>query len=202
MFEEEKELKLLLKEESYLKLMDLFPKEVKILHQINHYFDTPELYFHRCEITIRIRQENELCFFTLKRRLSVEENLTTSSEFNLPISGVESIKPILDPSLAMEFFSSIPGMGQEELNQAQKLVYLGALINERSRRKGPMDLELELDKSLYPSGKTEYEMEVEGIGAHQISSLLHFLDEKNLPYNLPKGGKRSRFLLDIGKNPA
>lgn len=175
---DEFELKRMLTKEEYEMLLIWYGPRLKRLLQVNYYYDTEKLDFHRQGITIRIRQKNDLLKGTVKRH-SVRGNPYRSSEERF-------------------FVLRLPrSMKYEKAD----LSLFGQLVTERLSVSFESGLKLMLDKNYY-LGRLDYELEVEfpengdGEAAAFMENIARslrrggFQQKRTLP---PCAGKAQRF---------
>ena len=108
----------------------------KYVH-INYYYDTPELYFYKNNITVRIRQNGNSFEGTVKKHIFNGIH-SESDEYDFPVQ-------------------RLPG---SVYLQGKKLCFKGQMITKRKVYFLTEGILLCIDKNIY-LGKTDYEMELE-----------------------------------------
>ncbi|MDE0581452.1 CYTH domain-containing protein [Planococcus sp. A6] len=193
----EKELKLLLKENTYHILLQEANNVKSKIIQENYYFDTPTLDLGRRGITLRIRKENEKWLLCLKaKQLSLPNNSYASSlEFEQEVSADVFQKCTTSPSI---IFSYLPPEGGKYITETiNDLKLLGSLKNIRYSIELFKDYshKFELDHSFFPNGKEEYELEIEGIENERDSlNVIEKIKKLGVVYNLNNKSKYKRFI--------
>lgn len=134
----EREIKVMLTEKEYIKLVTEMCKYDKPLVQINYYFDTDDLTLNKKGITCRVRYKDGSYIATVKKHstnnpnLSTEQNLGESREYN------------------------------PDVFNAFGLLCHGGLITERHTLYKNDSCEMVLDRNTYLE-KTDFELEIEYI---------------------------------------
>src|SRR5690554_1320402 len=120
----EKELKILITEGMYRNLCQLAKGQGGLtVNQINHYFDTPDLFMYRNRMALRIREKNKQYVLTLKVGKNKEEEYQTSHEYNYPIEQEQATKT-MDGKLSP--LSLIPDTSVKNiLPKDRPLIYMG-----------------------------------------------------------------------------
>jgi uncharacterized protein YjbK len=201
MDKEEIELKLLLDARAYQALQkrysgDRSPESHEKL-QVNHYYDTPELFFHQRGCTLRWRNEDGKGYLTVKIRKTIDESGISHAleweslpgQFDLKPRDLEGLRGLI---LSWKHFPL------EWKGALGEIRILGSMENHRLPLVGPDGLVLELDRTHYPSGSWGYELEVEGIDSPKVQRLLTEFQRFGISYQRAQEGKRSRFLRDLG----
>lgn len=187
--------KSMLSEEDYNKLLKFFSHKGKL--QTNHYADTAEYSLDKLGITLRVRAKGE----------------STILQMKVPKEGG---KEELEESLSHEDYSDFlhrhnrfryPAKFRIALHKVagfknmKDLKYLGVLTTDRRTIPAPnIKGEWALDKSTYPSGAVDYEIELEhgkGFEEDAQAILLNLLNEYRIEYRPSKLSKFQRFVQDI-----
>jgi len=128
--------------------------------QLNVYFDTEDLSFHRQGILLRLRYlEADQPVFTVKRAETIGRDMIIAEEEEKKLSPQEAEALVSDPG---RFLASFPLPLLAEVLTGQKagpLLQVAKLRNERRIFSGPWG-ELVLDRTDFPGGP-EYEIELE-----------------------------------------
>lgn len=195
----EKELKIHLKDAGNLKyLLEALPPPVRIVNQVNHYFDTPALDLRRNKAMVRLRESSEGNFFTLKRDAKIlagyltAEDHETRTEFRARDIGPGGVIPVsvLPPGIqqivAQEFGLS-------------DLKHLGRIRNERRVIPMKEGFTIELDETHFPNGQIDHEIEVETADPDAALPVIErILDACGIPFDFEFKTKYSRFLEAVG----
>ncbi|GAC1651025.1 MAG: hypothetical protein NVS4B8_25680 [Herpetosiphon sp.] len=83
----------------------------QLLRQVNHYFDTPDFALRQAQHSLRLRDENDQLFLTLKKGGTVKNGLHEREEIERPTSSAE---PAEWPAEIMELVAEIIGDKQLE----------------------------------------------------------------------------------------
>jgi uncharacterized protein YjbK len=201
---EEREIKLKIPTpELYKKLVADLPGPEGVVHQRNHYFDTGDGCLVRRGLMLRVRDEDGEIIVTLKGpakrhgfasvRTEVEEGLQR-----------DLWEQILHGQGALEHLDAAPLRMLEPILGGRTLKLLGWIDNERRIHRlssGPLDLTVELDRTRFPDGSEEYELEVE-VDRHRQEAaetyLRDILSELGLSWELQSKGKYQRFREKLG----
>lgn len=193
----EKELKLLLEQDSYNIFLSYFNSSTYSVHQINYYFDTIDFTLNNLGITLRIRRENQdnwlLC---LKMKIdNMINSFVSSQEIERQISETDFIATQNDPNQILNFFEDeLPVSIKSKLHSTQ-LRCLGAIENQRQKLNLSEKYICELDRTLYPGGHEYYEMEFEGVrNDEDCKIIIEKLEEMGLEFKVNKKSKYKRFV--------
>jgi uncharacterized protein YjbK len=191
----------------------------KVLHQANHFLDVPSQSFRQARIGIRLRAEENARLVTAKghsdgpvtsvsRRIELESPVALD-EFDRALrSGLELRPWILS---WRKRFGSSPEAHTfierlESLSSEGCLSSFGHFNNRReifplvlATPEGPLRLELELDRTEFPGGRVDYEVEVErteerdGSMKRTHRALIQWFEETLEIQTFSVEGKLSRF---------
>lgn len=165
------------------------------VRQVNHFFDTPGRSLRRAGLTLRLREENGSFRLTLKGPEFVREGaLTVRPEEELPLGAGEARALLsggrspLDVLVRKAETPFALGYRARELAGNAKLEHCGSFENQR-QRVGPLSppriasgapLVFELDRTSFPGGRVERELEVEvpmGVPVEEVRTILGELFE-------------------------
>lgn len=193
----ERELKLLLEEDSYSKFLDFYQDTTYPVHQINYYFDTVNFELNNMGVTFRVREEdNKRWILCLKMKLNnLTESYVSSQEFEKVITKKDFMVFQNEPDRLLNLFESeLPSVVTSKLNSYQ-LRCLGAIENQRRKLHFSDTYTCELDKTLYPGGHEYYEMEFEGINDDSdCENILYKMNQLGLDFKINKKSKYKRFV--------
>lgn len=197
MVTKERELKLLLKENTYQALLKDAQKINGKVEQENYYFDTLDLKLEKKGITLRIRQEDDRWLLCLKMKNTQNSQSTyvSSLEFESQVSHEIFNKCKNKPSSIITW---LPKEGTSHLHGiANDLKLLGSIKNTRYSLQLFKDLNhsFELDHSLFPHGLEAFELEVEGIKNERESlNIINNIENLGLDYTVNTKSKYKRFV--------
>jgi len=191
------------------------PAAVPVVQE-NHFFDTRARALARARSGLRLRSAGAARTLTLKgppQALPAAGALHARAEEELELTADEAaalLAGALDP-LAL-FRARRPGSQlarrAHELVGGQALVHLGSFRNERlaiaSERLAGRALVLELDRTHFPGGRVEHELELEladPAAAPAVEAALRaLLSEVGVPWT-PARGKAERLFEHLGAGP-
>jgi uncharacterized protein YjbK len=191
----EKELKLLIEEFNYNKLLSLGTDKIKkFRNQVNYYFDSNELALSKSGVTLRIRSENEKWLLCLKVKSDKNNTYISSNEYETEITSklFEICKNY--PNAITEFLPRDANQLLTDIINTSDLRFLGSLENKRHYLDLIEKFTFELDHSFFPGGKEYYELEIEGVTEEDSSLIFNFLTKNNINYNINKKSKYNRFI--------
>lgn len=197
----EKELKILIEEDAYVKLKNYF-SPTNSVDQINYYFDTDRWELSKNNITLRIREVDESYRLCLKCKKSKSNNLNFSLEYERQIN-LEQLNEVINNK------SSILKLLEEDANKHLKTLnilvedikYVGNILNNRLKFSYNQNT-IELDRSLFPNQNVSYEIEVEDISSKEESkTILTFLKHLGINYIINDISKYQRFIEAKTKSP-
>ena len=201
---EEREIKLKIPTlELYQKLAVALPGTEGVVHQRNHYFDTGDGCLVRRGLMLRVRDEDGEINVTLKGPAKCHGSAWVRTEVE---EGLERDlwEQILGGQRALEHVDVAPLRMLEPILGGRTLKLLGWVDNERRIHRlssGPLDLTVELDRTRFPDGSEEYELEVEEDRHRQEAAetcLREMMSELGLSWELQSKGKYQRFREKLG----
>ncbi|AMA71536.1 MULTISPECIES: CYTH domain-containing protein [Aneurinibacillus] len=159
----EQELKLMVTKETYEKLLAYADPEKPLLQQTNYYFDTPDFYMGKNGVMLRVREENGTWILCAKIKQKSQSSAISAIELETEISPDMFVKGRGKPEILVNL---LPPEGQEAIYRLitpSELVLRGTLHNERRILHIIDDYTFELDRTFFPNGQEEYELEIEGM---------------------------------------
>ncbi|MEW9700442.1 CYTH domain-containing protein [Paenibacillus sp. SI8] len=177
----EREIKQLLTEEEYLKILGSEDLQNSSKHhhmQINYYYDTDDYQLHQQGITLRVRQKGAKLSLEMKTPFEVRDGYKVKKE---ETKRMDQLKSVI--WLAQEF-DSAPIQVEVRLIQP--------LITERTHFQISEHIQVDLDKNSY-LGLVDYELEIEFDEGHEQEALHLFQILCPNRIAQPSGGKNSRF---------
>lgn len=163
MAKKEQELKLLLTKEMYNKLLLHTDKTKPVLRQTNYYFDMPDFYMGKNGVMLRVREENGTWILCAKIKLTSNSAAVSSIELEQEITPEMFEAGRKNPEVLVRL---LPHEGQEAIRQLllpSELIVRGTLRNERRKLHLIEGYTCELDRTLLPGDREEYELEIEGM---------------------------------------
>ena len=167
-------------EKAYQDLLNaLAQAELKVVEQINHFFDTPERCLNTRRFILRLRQEDEIFYLTAKGKSKRSEDPLWSKKVEVEsVIDVDLAQSILrGEACPLVLLSENAQVGDEgrillltmrELVGTSVLSSIGKFSNRRTRcpiRVGSLEqaktLELEVDRTRFPNGRIDCEVELE-----------------------------------------
>lgn len=193
MKEEENELKLLIEKEGYYRALEFFEKVRDPIEQVNYYFESPERFFQKNGITLRVRKIENKYTLTVKIKNSFKNNIVKSYEFHKPISINSFYDAVDNPNhiyklLNNDAFEAVLTL----LGEKKELKYLGYINNKRSVLKAFNTWEIDLDCTKFPNEFITYEIEVENI--LNTDEFINKLNIIGITGQITDKGKYNRFL--------
>jgi uncharacterized protein YjbK len=164
--------------------------------QTNHFFDSPACCLHKHHFVIRLREENNRYTLTVKGEQLAEraensvltdrieeEALLTHESASALLAGRASPQQIINDHFNSRAASLLNMI--ETACARQKLIHIGDFRNVRIHLPPLMlavgndeeRLEFELDSSIFPDGKVDYEIEVEISGQSNAGGIETVLKE-------------------------
>jgi uncharacterized protein YjbK len=188
----ENELKLKLHDRSdYETLVQRLGKPLAVKEQVNYYFDTPRHDLLRRHVSLRVRDEDGRLTVSLKRGGGWSEGYLAGEELEAPVpAGVE------DPARAEPWNWDIPPVRvlKDEF-ESLDLVCLGSARNTRRVHDLPDGIRLEVDRTEFPGGRMEYEVEAEWHDEEEVRRVVtRLLREWKVRYSPQTRSKHERFL--------
>lgn len=197
----ESELKLRLVDAgAWKKLLHTLTTEQLRKHQENYYFETADGRLRACRATFRLRFENTVCIMTLKQRVHRTDGYFEAEEEEATIPAGEGRACITEPERILRR-SEKPVLLLTRLIEGSALRCQGGCTNERVVYRW-RNFTVELDHTTYPSGRSDYEVEVETTDLQRLKDcLLPFLEQHDIGFAYQDKTKYQRFLEDIGALP-
>lgn len=211
----ESEIKLLITTEEAERIRERLGAPAQTLRQINHYFETPQDHLAKAEVSLRVREESDIAGGGTDILLTVKSaGLRAGALMVRPESEIQ-----LDPSAWDDLREGRLHFAQLDLAPIKKLresigdldalplEMLGRVENMREVyefNSGEMALEVLIDRTTYPDGATDIELESEvpqakaGQGARTLRALF---DELGVDWRPAEVGKYVRFRRRIGRDP-
>lgn len=185
----ERELKYQLDEARYERLKTCLGQLQATKHQVNHYLDTTERDVSRAHGALRLRQEDERLMLTYKRGISQRGSFFEIQELETEITQEQW------NALAS---GQIPAGESEPLDRlrhdfphVRELVSLGQVRNLRLCFPLPSGDTAELDRTEFPGGGVDYELEVE---TEDPAAVERHLESLGVPLTPQTKTKFRRFL--------
>jgi uncharacterized protein YjbK len=163
MSKKEQELKLLLTKETYDKLLAHAEAEAPVLRQTNYYFDMSDFHMGKNGVMLRVREENSRWIVCAKIKQKSESAAVSSIELEQEIPPDVFKAGRQDPEILVKL---LPEEGQAAIRRLvnpSDLVIRGTLRNERRKLQLIEGYTCELDRTLLPENKEQYELEIEGM---------------------------------------
>ena len=211
----ESEIKLLITTEEAKRIRERLGAPAQTLRQVNHYFETPQDHLAKAKVSLRVREESDIGGGGTDILLTVKSGglragalmVRPESESQLDPSAWDDLREgrlhfaQLDLAPIKKLRESIGGL------DALPLEMLGRVENMREvyeLNSGEMALEVLIDRTTYPDGATDIELESEipqaraGQGARALRGLF---DELGVDWRPAEVGKYVRFRRRIGRDP-
>ncbi|AIQ61690.1 CYTH domain-containing protein [Paenibacillus borealis] len=196
----EKELKLLLEQDSYKKILNRVNQQPDVIRQTNYYFDTCDFKLEKAGITLRIRNEEKNWLLCMKTKSKTESQFVSSTEIERSISERDFEYYKENPSEILEGITENP-VNISSIINAEEISLLGSIRNERKKLKLFNEYTIELDHSLFPGGNESFEIEVEGVNTErECDYIMNELRQMGIEFNLNKKSKYKRFVEFISSN--
>ncbi|WP_340027972.1 CYTH domain-containing protein [Paenibacillus sp. FSL H7-0940] len=196
----EKELKLLLEQDSYKKILNRVNQQPDVIRQTNYYFDTCDFKLEKAGITLRIRNEEKNWLLCMKTKSNTESQFVSSTEIERSISERDFEYYKENPSEILEGITENP-VNINSIINAEEISLLGSIRNERKKIKLFNEYTIELDHSLFPGGNESFEIEVEGVNTErECDYIMNELRHMGIEFNLNKKSKYKRFVEFISSN--
>jgi len=161
--------------------------------QVNHYFRSADGKIPGEEGVIRIRLERGKAVLTVK--LGVLKNgLARAQEYEEPWSGPGGEMPPPSDSLWGSGHGGLKAL-EQRYGKRFRLVWVGAMVNQRKIYRSVEGLCMEVDASRYPDGEEDYEVEVETESPERDREILEtLLKNLGIPFVPQTATKYQRFL--------
>jgi uncharacterized protein YjbK len=167
----EREIKLRLADEaSWLRLQAVLGDPSASLDQVNVYLDTPSLEVAGRRGMLRLRGQDGVWSLTWKRGLRMERGYFEALEVECPLDEAAGQCPDLS---VLEHLPPVRALRADGI--AEPLALRGEVRNLRQRYPLTDCAVLELDRTTFPGGRVEFEVEVETLHPEQVTALLEDL---------------------------
>ena len=168
------ERKYLLTEPNFALLLTKFT-QVQTLTQTNYYFDSKEFFLQKSSVGLRIRyfHEADQAEQTLKVPIPGKKEETHHLIEITDSIGISQAKKLLQENPPV--FSGQVGQYLAENFPEIELTKFAEATTTRHLLSGPDNIEITLDKTVYPDNFTDYELEVENKNSQEISTALRAL---------------------------
>jgi uncharacterized protein YjbK len=192
------------------------------IKQTNHFFDTSEMQLDHLMSVLRLRQEQQHFSLTLKAKGETSHNplLSQKIEIERPIQAKKAQELLQGQGCPLATLLQCVALETEESFYLQALqgrlshplVHIGHFANLRVRvpfavpsATGSVLLQLEIDATSFPEGRTDHEVELE-VPDPQLfesaqSALLDLLSQLNIEAK-PSSSKAGRFFAVLKNNSA
>jgi len=169
-----------------------------VKEQVNHYYDTPGHDLLRRHMSLRVRNEDGALTVSLKRGKGWREGYLAGEELEAPVPGTAGDFEGADPGQW-----DVPPIGvlRDEFGQLD-LVRLGTVRNTRRVYRLPEGIRLEVDRTEFPDGADEYEVEAEWEDEEEVRRVVAgLLDQWGMQWTPQTKTKHQRFLEHAGLRP-
>jgi uncharacterized protein YjbK len=169
--------------------------------QVNHYYDTSDRALLGARMSLRFREEEGKSWFSLKRMGGWSEGYLRGEELEAEVR-----EKISDPAQLDPYHWDLPPIRfLRRQFGALRLVWQGSIRNTRRVYSLGEGIRMEVDRTEFPGGRVEYEIEVECQDEEKARHLLlGLLDSRGVRWVPQTKTKQQRFLeyLAQGKGPA
>jgi len=159
--------------------------------QVNHFFDTPDFRLNSAKYTVRLREEEGAFVLGSKSPeiRSHDGTLTRKSEEEVVVDHNEAAQILSGTISPLDVLERLASARATPLMKAirqivgeTKLVHVGSFQNERSRlpvalstNAGPFTAQFEMDRTIFPGRRIDYEVEVElkGVDADEATAAVN-----------------------------
>jgi hypothetical protein len=201
--------RLLLGEGAAAQLLAVLGAPLATKHQINHIFDTPERHLSQGRHSLRLRFENGQAVLTAKgpsRKVGAAASTRTEAEAQIEAQvAADILAGRRDPLAALKEREQDPNYA--ELWRGIDLALAGRPLQqmgqfENQRRCVPVTLpsglrlEVELDRTVFPGGRVEEEVEIEIPEERSVAEVESWFEERALAAGIkttPSAPKLARF---------
>lgn len=193
----EQELKLLINNKGFQKLLNIAECNSIPLRQTNYYFDTPELDLEKNGITLRIRQQNTDWYICLKAKKGKNRHYSfvTSLELENKVTDKALEECRSNPNVIVNYLQKEARLLLQNIININKLNLLGFINNERYCMKLFKNFIFELDYSTFPNGIESYELEIEGIkNEAECEDIMNFINSLSINFQINQKSKYKRFI--------
>jgi uncharacterized protein YjbK len=192
----ENELKVLLEEKSYYKLLNEFNNPEPI-SQVNYYFDSHKWDLYNNNVTLRIREESHKYILCLKSKINSINQYKSSLEieYEIPSHTANTIIKQNEPISTILNAASKDCLDFLQIN-ISNINLIGNIMNKRTKMDFSQNLKLELDYSIFSGNHRSYELEVENVKSEmECNKILRFLNNLDIKYSLNDVSKYQRFII-------
>jgi len=212
---QESEIKLVLTDEDVSRVQARLGSPQRTLRQVSHFFETPQNHLAKAELSLRVREERDLA--------SGDEQLLLTVKGMGRRAGALMVRPEIESQLDPKDWSGLcekkihfadvdlPPVRklQEALGDIRplELESMGHIENKRevyNFARDKMSMEILLDRTSYPDGTDEFELESElskAMAGQGARALRAFFDEIGVEWRPSTVGKYVRFRRKINRDP-
>jgi uncharacterized protein YjbK len=192
----EDEVKLALEPGEFTRLLAHLGPADRELHQVNHYFDSPDGFLGRNGVVLRAREDVQRVL-TVKIGRNEGEGLFCSREHERPLGEEELAALVEGRSSPLELFPELSALLP---SPRPAIRYLGAVENHRRLYHRPGGWEITLDETRFPVGPLDHELEVElqGTTGDPVGEIREIFARLGLVWRPQSRTKYERFLERIG----
>lgn len=159
----------------------------KIVHQTNHYFDTPDLFYFNENITLRVREINNSYVFTIKSKLEKNSMFVKSLEYDFDLTKKQFINLSVHGLIPYELRVFL-----NNRNIKANFIYIGSLTTIRKSLICE-DMIISFDENKYLN-KVDYEIEIESLKCNFDNPIVKLIEQYKDATISNKNGKYSRFI--------
>jgi uncharacterized protein YjbK len=213
--QQESEIKVILTDEDVTRLRARLGSPRRTLRQISHFFETPQDHLAKAKMSLRVREECDLA--------SGDEQILLTVKGMGVRAGALMVRPEIESQLDPKDWSGLRDKNMHfadiDLPPVKKLSdtlgdlrslsidCMGHIENEREVfdfSADDLDLELLLDRTSYPDGTAEFELESElaqSMAGHAARALRALFGEIGVEWRPSAVGKYVRFRRKIDRDP-
>lgn len=173
----EQEFKALISKEQFEKIRYNYTWDKKFT-QVNHYYFDNNDYIIKNEITVRVREKDNLYKLQIKIPESIRSNIHIKNEFSMPFDNVPQV-------ISGDVLKKLCGFDVGDVKR------LGELKTERRTKKISDSVKLFLDKNEYLN-TIDFEVEIEYL--NDESEIINLVRELGLSKSAVTYGKKTRFV--------
>jgi uncharacterized protein YjbK len=201
----ENEIKLdLQSEDNYRKLIDCFAEVESEDRLDNYFFDTDDRALSKSGWALRIRRERGGARITAKGAAQTNSGgLTARPEIETPLPD-DDLAALIETGLEISRLPAEIGGHLGEIIARKSLEVIATFTTWRTsarHRTGDLELKFEIDRTVFPGGTTDYELEVELPDAAQfdraMKSIKAILSRLEIPVRFQRESKFARALKRI-----
>ena len=174
----EKEIKKLLSIASYRDLLTIFAWQ-EVIQQVNHYYLDSDCVLYQKNISVRIREKDNILKLQVKKPLSIQDGIHIKEEYSEVITSIPSQMSVSKISEITELLLS-------------SVELIGSLRTQRHIYSYDLDTTIYLDQNNY-LGHVDYELEIEYEHDYP-TALVEYLQERNIVIGETSLGKYRRFV--------